>query len=112
ECSGLAYGLAPLFGCLPAWFRFAQCLRRYWDMPERHAFPHLVNAGKYSMTFFATAGAVAHHATGNWIALTVHICLFLLAAAYGYTWDILMDWGLLYRPKEGQLLREDLRTST
>lgn len=28
---------------LPAYFRFAQCLRRYRDSKE--AFPHLVNAG-------------------------------------------------------------------
>lgn len=36
--------------CLPAWFRFAQCLRRYRDTKE--AFPHLVNAGKYATSFF------------------------------------------------------------
>lgn len=29
---------------LPAYFRFAQCLRRYRDTKE--AFPHLANAGK------------------------------------------------------------------
>ena len=40
-----------ILGILPAWFRFAQCLRRYRD--TREAFPHLVNAGKYSTTMFA-----------------------------------------------------------
>lgn len=35
---------------IPAWTRFWQCLRRYRDSKE--AFPHLVNAGKYSTTFF------------------------------------------------------------
>ena len=39
-----------IIGILPAWFRFAQCLRRYRD--TREAFPHLVNAGKYSTGFF------------------------------------------------------------
>lgn len=29
---------------LPAYFRFAQCLRRYRDSKE--AFPHLANAGE------------------------------------------------------------------
>ncbi|GFS97138.1 xenotropic and polytropic retrovirus receptor 1 homolog [Trichonephila clavipes] len=43
----------PIVACLPAWFRFAQCLRRYRDTKE--AFPHLVNAGKYSTTFFNVA---------------------------------------------------------
>ena len=39
-----------IIGILPAWFRFAQCIRRYRD--TREAFPHLVNAGKYSTGFF------------------------------------------------------------
>ena len=39
-----------IIGILPAWFRFAQCLRRYRD--TREVFPHLVNAGKYSTGFF------------------------------------------------------------
>lgn len=40
----------PIMACLPAWFRFAQCLRRYRDTKE--AFPHLANAAKYSTSFF------------------------------------------------------------
>lgn len=39
-----------IVACLPAWWRFAQCLRRYRD--TREMFPHLVNAFKYSTTFF------------------------------------------------------------
>ena len=50
QCGTVTYGLRPFLAILPAWFRFAQCLRRYRD--TRHAFPHLVNAGKYSTTFF------------------------------------------------------------
>lgn len=42
--------IRPIVNCIPAWIRFAQCLRRYYDTKE--AFPHLVNAGKYSTTFF------------------------------------------------------------
>ncbi len=42
--------LIPVVQCFPAWCRFMQCLRRYRD--TREAFPHLVNAGKYSTTFF------------------------------------------------------------
>lgn len=40
------------FAALPAWFRFVQCLRRYRDDNYRSLFPHVVNAGKYSTTFF------------------------------------------------------------
>lgn len=44
---------------MPAWFRFMQCLRRYRDSKE--AFPHLVNAGKYSTTFFVMAFSTLYH---------------------------------------------------
>lgn len=37
--------------CLPAWFRFAQCLRRFRDSGSK-SMSYLVNAGKYSTTFF------------------------------------------------------------
>lgn len=40
-----------LIRVLPAWFRFAQCLRRYHDDPENLK-KHLINAGKYSTSFF------------------------------------------------------------
>jgi xenotropic and polytropic retrovirus receptor 1 len=59
--------IRPLVQCLPAWFRFAQCLRRYRD--SREAFPHLVNAGKYSTTFivvfFATMKNFNQHKYEN-----------------------------------------------
>lgn len=42
--------IRPFMACLPAWFRFAQCLRRYRDTKE--AFPHLANAAKYATSFF------------------------------------------------------------
>ncbi|CAB4066336.1 Xenotropic and polytropic retrovirus receptor 1,Xenotropic and polytropic retrovirus receptor 1 homolog [Lepeophtheirus salmonis] len=50
RCVDSTYWIRSILSCLPAWFRFAQCLRRYRDTKE--AFPHLVNAGKYSTTFF------------------------------------------------------------
>ena len=49
QCGSIFYGLRPLVAILPAWWRFAQCLRRYYN--SRQAFPHLVNAGKYSTSF-------------------------------------------------------------
>lgn len=49
RCVDKNWMFRPFVACLPAWFRFMQCLRRYRDTKE--AFPHLVNAGKYSTTF-------------------------------------------------------------
>ena len=52
-CTNAKYNFVrPIVGLLPAWFRFAQCIRRYIDTQK--AFPHLVNAGKYSTSMFAT----------------------------------------------------------
>lgn len=50
SCVDKSYFIRPLVAMLPAWFRFAQCLRRYRDTKE--AFPHLANAVKYSTSFF------------------------------------------------------------
>lgn len=58
QCSGVLFGLDPILKTLPAWFRFAQCLRRYRDMEVKKPTPHVVNAGKYSTTFFVTASSV------------------------------------------------------
>ena len=59
QCAAKSWWLVAVISCLPAWFRFAQCIRRYRDTGE--GFPHLVNAGKYSTTFikvfFATMNA-------------------------------------------------------
>ena len=49
-CSNVTYVVPAIIACLPAWWRFAQCYRRYRD--TRLVFPHIVNAGKYSTTFF------------------------------------------------------------
>lgn len=43
-------GIRALMACLPPWFRFAQCMRRYRDTKE--AFPHIANAVKYATSFF------------------------------------------------------------
>lgn len=50
SCVDQSYYIRPFVAMLPAWFRFAQCLRRYRD--TREAFPHLMNALKYATSFF------------------------------------------------------------
>lgn len=50
--------MRPFVACLPAWFRFAQCLRRYRDTKE--AFPHLLNAIKYATSFFVVIFSYLH----------------------------------------------------
>lgn len=57
-CSTYTYGVRAVVQCIPAWLRFVQCLRRYRD--TKRAFPHLVNAGKYSTTFFMVTFAALY----------------------------------------------------
>ncbi|KAM7347488.1 solute carrier family 53 member 1-like [Cochliomyia hominivorax] len=113
-CMEKDFIIRPIFNCLPAWFRFAQCLRRYRD--TREAFPHLVNAGKYSTTFlvviFATlksfnspyySSTFDNPYTYMWIAASV------ISSCYSYTWDIKMDWGLFDKNAgENTFLREEI----
>lgn len=51
-CLKVSNGIRPVIACLPAWFRFAQCLRRYHN--TKQIFPHLVNGGKYFTSFLVT----------------------------------------------------------
>ena len=67
QCGSVTYGLRSVIAALPAWFRFAQCLRRYRD--TRLWFPHLVNAGKYSTSFFVIFfSSLAAGLRGEWVA--------------------------------------------
>ncbi|XP_021120996.1 xenotropic and polytropic retrovirus receptor 1 isoform X4 [Heterocephalus glaber] len=68
-CHKYSYGVRAIVQCIPAWLRFIQCLRRYRD--TKRAFPHLVNAGKYSTTFFMVTFA-ALYSTHKGLLLLCH----------------------------------------
>lgn len=57
-----AYIIRPILAMLPAWFRLAQCLRRYRDTKD--AFLHLTNAAKYAMSFFVVIFSSMSFVTG------------------------------------------------
>ena len=109
-CLGQGSYLRPILACLPAWFRFAQCLRRYRDTKD--AFPHLVNAGKYSTTFFVVLFSSLNVASqvqyGGFFYAWI-ICA-VISSLYAYAWDIKMDWGLLdsSESNENKFLREEI----
>ncbi|XP_033223476.1 xenotropic and polytropic retrovirus receptor 1-like [Belonocnema kinseyi] len=114
QCTSGSLIIRPIVNCLPAWFRFAQCIRRYRDSKE--AFPHLWNAGKYSTTFLvviATALRLYHEENyenqweSPWLWFWIGSCV--LNSIYSYTWDIKMDWGLLdSNAGENRFLREEV----
>ncbi|KAG8222647.1 hypothetical protein J437_LFUL003769 [Ladona fulva] len=114
KCGTNFIALRSVVACLPAWFRFAQCLRRYRDTKE--AFPHLLNAGKYSTTFFVVLFSALstvykddyEGSSGNpyfyiWIVASI------VSSCYAYSWDIKMDWGLFDKNAgDNRFLREEI----
>ncbi|XP_046843969.1 xenotropic and polytropic retrovirus receptor 1-like [Xenia sp. Carnegie-2017] len=112
-CVKNTYGIRPIVLCLPAWFRFAQCLRRYHD--TKNVFPHLVNAGKYSTTFFIvifstlTKSKTDHDDSYQGTYFILWVISILIGSCYTLTWDLKMDWGLLkLNMKENTFLREEV----
>lgn len=80
-CTLSKYGIRSIFSVLPAWFRFAQCLRRYRD--TKLAFPHLVNAGKYSTTFFVVLFSGLYSST---IGMYKYKCMYVLWNTSNHFW--------------------------
>ncbi|UMM22662.1 hypothetical protein L5515_003771 [Caenorhabditis briggsae] len=113
QCASAA-GLRSLMSIIPAMIRFLQCLRRYRDTKRVH--PHLVNAGKYSTTFFVVAcGALnkyyeASDPNSTSIFFYIWILSYIMSFTYTFLWDIFMDWGLIdpRAPKEARFLREEM----
>ncbi|XP_030640330.1 xenotropic and polytropic retrovirus receptor 1a isoform X1 [Chanos chanos] len=113
RCHSYSYGVRAIIQCLPAWFRFVQCLRRYRD--TKRAFPHLVNAGKYSTTFFVVTFAAlysTHKDLGHGDADVFFYLLIVfstISSLYTLIWDLKMDWGLFDRTAgENTFLREEI----
>jgi len=118
SCLAPSFVSRAVMACLPAWFRFAQCLRRYRD--SRDAFPHLVNAGKYSTSFFKVAFStlyLVHKSQYDSPLENPYFYAFiasqLFSSIFTYTWDIKMDWGLFDKNAgDNRFLREELVYST
>lgn len=113
SCMERNFIIRPLVNCIPAWIRFAQCLRRYYD--TREAFPHLVNAGKYASTFFVVLFAILKslykddYEKSDNPFFFLWILAQLVSSTYAYTWDIKMDWGLMDKNSgENKFLREEI----
>ncbi|XP_075249221.1 solute carrier family 53 member 1-like [Convolutriloba macropyga] len=112
-CGSYTYGVRIVVAMLPAWFRFAQCLRRYCNTKKVH--PHLVNAGKYSTTFITVSLSAAvsiYKEMNNGELCTPLLCCWgiacFISSCYTLSWDLKMDWGLLtFDNSENPLLREE-----
>ena len=52
----LSHAVVPVIILGPYWFRFMQCIRRYFDTGKRH--PNLPNAFKYALAMMVTIFSV------------------------------------------------------
>lgn len=121
KCVRKTWFIRPIVACLPAYLRFAQCLRRYRDTKEK--FPHLANAGKYTTTFFVVIFSTLYHsyeanldpnstedgAEGHYPFFYTWIVFSFISSIYAYVWDIKMDWGLFdSNAGDNRFLREEI----
>ncbi|EDW55813.1 xenotropic and polytropic retrovirus receptor 1 homolog isoform X2 [Drosophila sechellia] len=101
--------------CLPAWFRFAQSLRRFRDSGSKST-DYLINALKYFLfiaeVVFSTIQmeTIAHYTDlfeSPWTWAYITICI--VSSIYTVFWDLLMDFGL-FRVWNGEnkFLRDNL----
>jgi len=104
--------LVPILCALPLWFRFLQCLRRYWDTTQR--MPHVPNALKYLISHSVVIMAAYHpvfndhHATSWQTYRVIWLLCCVASTLYSTWWDIVMDWGLFQKGAHWPGLRKEL----
>ncbi|EDV54605.1 xenotropic and polytropic retrovirus receptor 1 [Drosophila erecta] len=99
--------------CLPAWFRFAQSLRRFRDSGSKST-DYLINALKYFLSIAEVVfSTIQMHAVTHYSELFecpwtwAHITICLVSSIYSMFWDLLMDFGLFRVWKGGNLFLRD-----
>ena len=90
--------LLPFVSCLPLWFRFQQCLKRYYDTRSR--WPHLMNALKYAVAHSVVIVSAFHpsftdHHSARWeLFRSCWLVSTVASSLYTTAWDVTQDWGL------------------
>eukprot|EP01022_Parablepharisma_sp_SALTPOND_P004520 TRINITY_DN120435_c3_g1_i1.p1 TRINITY_DN120435_c3_g1~~TRINITY_DN120435_c3_g1_i1.p1 ORF type:complete len:700 (+),score=58.28 TRINITY_DN120435_c3_g1_i1:6770-8869(+) len=104
HCPWLKSGLL-IIAILPYYWRFMQCLRKYYDTKDK--FPHLVNAGKYMSSITTmTINLLNYWYNLHWE--NYYFTGYFIATVYCFIWDITMDWGLMRGKPRYIFLREKL----
>jgi hypothetical protein len=106
ECNNSLSFLIPLLASLPPWWRFVQCLRRFFV--THHKYPHLLNTGKYFSTIMAVWLLFLFRSINNNITKSFWIGGQTFSSIYTFLWDVLMDWSLLQLNSKNYLLRDEL----
>ena len=101
KCGSYAYGLRYFIAIIPAYIRFAQCIRRYMDSQRFH---HLYNAGKYSTAFIKVITVAVHESAQSNTSLAFYMISHGVSSIYTLYWDLINDWGLLRTKSENYLV--------
>ncbi|CAF1189295.1 unnamed protein product [Rotaria sordida] len=118
-CTGWSkYLLQSCLLATPSLLRLTQCLRRYYDTKLK--FPHLVNAGKYSVSIIVAITNSLRRANiafnqvdpkrpqNNPFVYPWIIAAFI-NSTYKLIWDVKMDWGLFHKNAgENRFLRDHI----
>jgi len=111
-CASAAAYIVPIICALPLWWRFQQCLRRYFDTQKRY--PHVPNAFKYLLTHSVVIMAAYHpvfsdhHSTSWQTYRLVWLGCCVVSTLYQSWWDCVMDWGFFSSGSLWPGLRKDL----
>ncbi|KAL7324200.1 Xenotropic and polytropic retrovirus receptor 1 [Mucor circinelloides] len=105
NCPVKIFWYTPFLACLPPWWRFIQCIRRYQDSKEK---VHLVNALKYTTSIGSTLATGYRRMYPNASMEVIWILFCIINSSYTSIWDIKMDWGLLQPDSKNPLLRNEL----
>lgn len=96
QCNSNHSRLLGFLTCLPAIWRFSQCIRRYVD--SGNWFPHLANGAKYTGNILYYMMLSLYRTHVNTEVQNRYKIAFLVFAAlngiYCSFWDIAMDWSL------------------
>eukprot|EP00484_Ammonia_sp_Unknown_P030125 CAMPEP_0197028228 /NCGR_PEP_ID=MMETSP1384-20130603/7963_1 /TAXON_ID=29189 /ORGANISM="Ammonia sp." /LENGTH=265 /DNA_ID=CAMNT_0042457195 /DNA_START=328 /DNA_END=1125 /DNA_ORIENTATION=- len=96
--------ILPICICAPYWFRFAQCLNRYFVTHDR--VPHLPNAAKYGTAMSVTLLGTLHGAyskvdeMGTWsTGRVIWLVATVISTCYLIFWDLVMDWSIFKKER-------------
>ncbi|AQZ13327.1 SYG1 (YIL047C) [Zygosaccharomyces parabailii] len=105
QCGSSHSKAVGIMACLPSYWRFMQCLRRFSDSGDW--FPHLLNAGKYMLGIIYYGLLCAYRLSGSHVR-GPFIVFAALYAFFAAAWDLVMDWSLFQTTHQNWMLREDL----
>lgn len=94
---------------IPAFLRFTQCFRRFYDSKLKTRL-HLINAGKYASSILNYWFYVHYRYHGSQYNHTLALwCVFAsLNSIYTSIWDVTLDWSLLRPHARYPWLRDEL----